>query len=147
MWERSWKVFFSSCMINLNFGENGNSNQHRIYLLRDNVLIFRKVRCDCNLILRSFNYLFIILVWIWVHVGEVENVRICFFKEPCYFIFLILLNSNEGGKKFCRWTCVFFYFILLMDVCVNYASRVFFYLIFYYLNFKFWKKKLNVEII
>jgi hypothetical protein len=54
--------FFSSCMINLNFGENGNSNQHRIYLVRDNVLIFRKVRCDCNLILRSFNYLFIILV-------------------------------------------------------------------------------------
>jgi hypothetical protein len=54
--------FFSSCMINLNFGENGNSNQHRIYLLRDNVLIFRKVRCDRNPILRSFNYIFIILV-------------------------------------------------------------------------------------
>jgi hypothetical protein len=65
-------------------------------------------------------------------VGEVENVRICFFKEPCYFI---LLNSNEG-KKNCRWTCVFFYFILLMDVCVNYASMGF-YLIFYYLIFKF----------
>jgi hypothetical protein len=69
-------------------------------------------------------------------VGEVENVRICFFKEPCY-LFLFFLNSNEGKKKkkkkkFVDGRVCFlcFYFFLLMDVCVNYASMGF---LFYFL--------------